>query len=91
MSNDDRTLTVGELIEQLSRFPAETPVRALWDCTPRFSVHRVKPFEDTALIDCGSGPGDWFTIAGDIRDGRLPGRLSDDDARELDEWLDDKA
>lgn len=57
-------MTVGELIDALAMFPRDMQVKALWDTVPSFDVHRVEPYEGVALIDCGSGDGDWEDLMG---------------------------
>ena len=64
-------MTVAELIARLQTFPPEMEVKALWDCTPYFDVHRIELFQGTALLDCGTSDGDWDVIESDIKNGRL--------------------
>lgn len=61
-------MTVQQLMDRLREFPPEMEVKALWDATPNFTIHRVEPFTSkydgstVALLDCGSGGGDWDHI-----------------------------
>ena len=69
-------MTVKELREALQWFSDDMELRALWDCTPNFPIHRIVPFNGydgpVALIDCGSGEdGDWDSILRDIARGQF--------------------
>lgn len=54
--------TVAELIAELSKFPPDAEVKALWDCMPDFDIHRVEVLNGVVIIDCGDGDGDWEDI-----------------------------
>lgn len=62
-------MTVQQLMDRLRDFPPDMEVKALWDCVPGFTVHRVERFTSRydhltiALIDCGDDGGDWESIA----------------------------
>lgn len=52
-------LTVQALIDRLRDLPPDLPVRCLWDDVRNWEIHRVDVFDDTVIIDCGAGDGDW--------------------------------